>query len=977
MTDDGKLILIDAHALIHRAYHAIQTDLLSPQGEPTKAVYGFTSTLLKVLKDLQPQFVAAAFDVGKTFRNEQFAAYKATRPKMADDLATQIKRVREICEAFGIPIYAEAGFEADDLLGALSRQASERAVPTVIVTGDTDTFQLIDRHTQVLMFIRIGEPVLYDEPKVKERYDLEPHQLIDLKALRGDPSDNIPGASGIGDKTATRLLQTYGSVEGILDHLGEIEPKLREKLKPAEEQLRLSKKLVTIDRFAPAELDLDAMRFGEYDRERVLGLFRELGFGQSLLARLPETSGVETSQPAVELAPQYPAENYRTVLTEQDLDALVAQLKKKKALVVDVETTHLDALQAELVGIAIGIGGCESYYVPIGHQFANKHATDVAPSSDGKNGKGANAKQKTQPSLFDQPVETIQVRKDQDQTPIDQLAREVVIKKLAPLFANAKISKYAHNAKYDLIALAQAGIETKGVAFDTLIAAHLLEPPGQKLGLKALTFSKFGVEMTEIEGLIGKGKAQISMSQVAIDQVSRYACSDADYTYRLVEIYRTQLKERGLEKLFYELEMPLVPVMVQMERAGVLLDVNALAALSQEINARLEQLESRVFEIVGAPFNLGSPQQLSDALFGKLQLSTTRLERTRTGQISTAAGVLESLRSEHPVIELILEHRELSKLKGTYVDALPLLVNPRDGRLHTSFNQTGTVTGRISTSNPNLQNIPVKSELGRLVRRAFIAPPGILLLSADYSQVELRILAHVTQDPNLMKAFDEEEDIHASTAAALFGIPVAEVTPQQRRLGKTINFGVVYGISDWGVAGRTELSLEESRRLISAYWEKYPRVKEYMERTKEQARNQGYVESLMGRRRYFPELASERRVPQGVRNQAEREAINMPIQATAADIIKRAMVNLHRELEARGLAARMILQVHDELLLECPESEVNQVASLVCDTMEHAYEMDVPLNVEVKVGQNWDEMKPLEVERVAEAKVAKRQSKKK
>jgi DNA polymerase I len=945
MNDDGKLVLLDSHALIHRAYHAIQTDLLSPNGEPTKAVFGFTSTLLKVLKDTQPQYVAAAFDVGKSFRSAQFVEYKATRPKLAEDLAVQITRVREICEALGIPIYAKEGFEADDLLGALAKQAGARGIETIIVTGDTDTFQLIDPHTQVQMFLRLGEPVLYDRGKVEERYALRPVQLVDLKALRGDPSDNIPGVAGIGEKTATRLLQQYGSIEGILDHLGELDAKTRVKLSEAEKQLRLNKQLVTIDLDAPVLLDLDAARFGEYDRGRVLGLFRELGF-QSLLARLPESTREEPGALAARATSQGIPLNYHTVLTETDLDALVGKLKASNAFVVDVETTSLDELNAELVGIALGLGNGESYYVPVTHQAVTRPAVIQAEKKS----------KEAQPSLFDKGRETITVAKTQAGRQVSQLGETLVLRKLAPVFTDPKVLKYAHNAKYDLIVLRQAGLATNGLDFDTLIAGHLLEPSGQKLGLKELVFSRFGFQMTEIEGLIGKGKNQISMSEVAIEQVAPYACSDADYTYRLLELYRADLKEHGLEKLFYELEMPLVPVIVELELAGVLLDVDALGRLSVEIAVRLEALEKQVYEMVGAPFNLGSPQQLSDALFTKLALPSARLERTRTGQISTAAGVLEELRPLHPVIGLILEHRELSKLKGTYVDALPQLVSKKDGRLHTSYNQAGTVTGRISSSNPNLQNIPVRSELGRQVRRAFIAPPGRVLLSADYSQVELRILAHITQDENLLKAFAEGEDIHASTASRLFNVPLSEVTSRQRRLGKTINFGVVYGISDWGVSGRTELSVEDSRRLIDGYFDKYPRVKAYIEQTKGQANSRGYVESLMGRRRYFRELTSGRRIPPALKNQAEREAINMPIQATAADIIKRAMVNLHKEFYERNLTSRMILQVHDELVLECPQQEVGAVAPLVREVMEQAYKLDAPLKVDVSVGQDWDKM---------------------
>lgn len=956
-----KLLLVDAHALIHRSYHAITTDLMSPGGEPTKAVYGFINTLLKVLKEVEPQYAAAAFDVGKSFRADRYPEYKATRPKMADDLRPQIQRSREFCEAFGIPVYARAGFEADDLIGALATQANERGLETIILTGDTDTLQLVNENIKVLMFVgRTSEMALYDEPKVEERYGLKPAQLIDLKALRGDTSDNIPGIPGVGDKTATKLILDYQGIEGIYEHLDRVEAKLREKLQSADQQVRLSKALVTIDRDAPAALDLDAARVGEYDRERVVDLFRELGF-QSLLTRLPESAAsTESTVPLRDSGDGAPVvkEQYSAVMSEAELDALVTKIRHAGAFVVDVETTDLDPLRAELVGIAIGLGQGEAYYIPV----ARAANPEPAPADAPKPATRRAAREKPQRSLFETTTESIAVARNADEPahPFARLALDPIRSRLHDVFADERIRKYAHNAKYDWVVLERAGLPFQGLAFDTLIGAHLLEPPGQKLGLKELAFARFGTQMTEIEALIGKGKNQLSMSQVELDKITQYACADADYTYRLYGIYREQLRERGLDVLFYELELPLVPVIVDLERAGVLLDLELLKKLSEEITERMNALEERIYELVGNRFNLGSPVQLSDALFGKLGLSSHGLERTRTGQISTAAGVLESLRDQHEVIPLILEHRELAKLKGTYVDALPQLVNPETGRVHTSFNQTGTVTGRLSSSNPNLQNIPVRTELGRQVRRAFIAPPGSVLLSVDYSQVELRILAHVSRDPNMLKAFADGEDIHASTAALLFNVPIDQVSKEMRRLGKTINFGVVYGISDWGVAGRTELSLEDSRKLINTYNEKYAGVKEYMDRTKALARERGYVESLMGRRRYFPDLSSGRRLPIGVKNQSEREAINMPIQATAADIIKIAMVRLHDRLKAEGFKSRMILQVHDELVLECPESEVKQIAPLVCEIMQNAFRLDAPLQVEVRIGPNWDEMKEIQ-----------------
>lgn len=934
-----KLVLFDAHALIHRAYHAIPPTLTSPTGEPTNATYGFVSTLLRVLGEEHPDCIAAAFDVGRSFRHADFAEYKATRPVLADDLGIQIKRSREVAEAFGIPTFGVEGYEADDLLGTLSRQASEQGVDTVIVTGDTDTFQLIGRHVSVLTFSRqFGDLIRYDQAAIQERYALQPHQLIDFKTLKGDPSDNIPGIPGIGDKTATKLLQTYGTIENIYLHLDEIDKRTREKLSAAEPQARLGKHLVTIVTDAPVELDLDKCRVTAFDRERVVALFRELGF-RSLVERLPGPASVEEIE-FEKIGTESPApatENYHTVDTERALDLLVAKLESGNPIVVDVETTDIDAMKAELVGIAIGRGGGEAYYIPIDQSGSTR------PRS---------AKETRGQMTFDtQPAPAA--------TPSPSLAGSLVIEKLRHIFENPDIPKYAHNAKYDATVLAEAGVELRGIVFDSMVAAHLIEPSGQSIGLKNLAWAKFGVEMTEIEALIGKGKNQISMADVDIAQVSRYACADVDYTGRLVDLYKPQLAERGLDKLFEQVEMPLVPVLVEMERTGVLLDLDFLKQMSENLARRLQELEKQIQEQVGAPLNIASPAQLADALFNKLKLSTAGLPKTKTGQISTAAEVLESLRDAHPVVGLILEHRELSKLKGTYADALPALVHPRTGRVHTDYNQTGTVTGRVSSSNPNLQNIPIRTELGRQVRRAFIAPPGNQLISADYSQVELRVLAHITHDAGLLGAFERGEDIHAATATRLYNVPLDHVTPEMRRVGKTINFGIAYGITGFGIAARTDLTPEEARQMIEHYFEQYPRIKVYVEETKQQAHAQGYVQTPLGRRRYFPELAQGSRVHPSVRNAAEREAINMPIQGTAADIIKIAMVHLDRELHARKLKSRMTLQVHDELVLQVPDDEVRVVAPLVCQVMENAYPLDVKLKVDVSAGPNWDQMLPV------------------
>jgi len=944
-----KLVLLDANALIHRAYHAIPPTLTSPTGEPTNATFGFTSTLLKVLADERPEYIAAAFDIGAPFREKKFAAYKAHRPPLPDDLRVQLHRSRDVVEAFGVPAFGIEGYEADDLLGTLARQANEQGVDVVIVTGDSDAFQLVNAQTCVLTFSRqFGETVLYDQAKVRERYALDPKQLIDFKALKGDASDNIPGVSGIGEKTAAKLLAQYASVENIYAHLDDIEPKLREKLRAGAEQARVGMELVTILTDAPAQLDLEKCRVAAYDRERVITFFRQMGF-RALIERLPKSKTAPSAQaelvaesaPAEKAVPS--AEKYHAILDDAALAALVAKLQTRTAFVIDVETTGTDAMIAELVGIAIGVGDGEAYYIPV--EDDRPQTTDDRQQAE-EDGRKTKSQIQGQLGFENAPSSVAHHR--------SSLARDHVLAKLKPILENDSIKKYAHNAKYDATVLAQAGINLRGLAFDSMIAASLVEPPGQGIGLKALAFKHFGVEMTEIKTLIGKGKKQISMAQVDVAQAAPYACADADYTFRLVETYQPLLAEYDAEKLYYDVEMPLVPALMEMERVGVLLDLDFLKIMSGDLARRLQELVKQIQADVGAPLNIASPQQLSDALFNKLGLPTTGLPKTKTGQISTAADVLDSLRDAHPVITLILEHRELSKLQGTYVEALPALVNPKTGRVHTDYNQTGTVTGRVSSSNPNLQNIPIRTELGRQVRRAFIAPRGSQLISADYSQVELRILAHITRDPGLLDAFARAQDIHAATAAKLYSIAIDHVSDEQRRWGKAINFGIAYGITDYGISARTDLSKKDARALIENYFAQFPRIQEYIETTKREAHARGYVQTLLGRRRYFPELQNTARGHQVARNQAEREAINMPIQGSAADILKLAMIRLHRELLERKLQSRMTLQVHDELVLECPDAEVSIVAPLVKEIMEGAYALESRLKVDVGVGPNWD-----------------------
>ncbi len=916
------LVLIDGHSLAFRAFHALPPNLRTSRGELTNATYGFTSMLLNVLREDRPDYIAVAFDVGRTFRHDMYEAYKAGRPVTPETLHHQVERIKEIVRALNIPIFTQEGYEADDVLGTLARQAEQQDVDVLIVTGDTDAFQLITPHVRVLTSgRRFSDTILYDVERVRARYGLDPQQLVDYKALVGDKSDNIPGVPGIGPKTATRLLQQYGTLEGIYEHIDAVKPeRVRKALLAHKERLFKARDLVRIRTDLPLHLDLEACRSRDFDRQRVLAIFQELEF-HSLMHRLPEpdrSNGhkgeVNAVQPSlfgvdVERARNH-LESPLIVTTAEALADLLGHLNAASRIAFDVETDSIDPHRARLVGLALAWGPemQQAAYIPIGHREGNA------------------------------------------------LPWEHVRDALAPTMARPEPLYIAHNAKYDLTVLQRHGLDVQGRLADTMIMAWLINPGRRRLGLKELAFNEFGVEMTEITELIGKGKTQITMDQVSVAQAAPYAAADVTVTLRLYDHLRPQLAERDQEKLFWEIEMPLVPVLMAMERHGVLVDTKFLQELSREFSQRLQTLEAQIYELVGYRFNINSTQQLSDALFGSLGLPAQGLRTTKSGHYSTAAGVLEKLRGRHPVIELILQQRQLQKLLSTYIRALPKMVNPETGRIHTDFNQTGAETGRLASNSPNLQNIPIRTELGRLIRKAFIAPPGHVLLAADYSQVELRILAHVSGDPTLIQAFKEGRDIHAHTASLVYRVPIEEVTPQQRRVAKMTNFAISYGVTGYGLAERTEMDQEAATAFIAEYFRTYPKVKTYIDRIKQEVREKGYVQTLLGRRRYFPELLPDSGAGRNLRLAAERAAINHPIQGTAADIIKMAMIRLHRRLREAGLNTAMILQVHDELVFEVPEAEQEQVISLVREIMEHAYPLIVPLNVDIEVGLNWYEM---------------------
>ncbi|MBN1369263.1 MAG: DNA polymerase I [Dehalococcoidaceae bacterium] len=904
------MVVFDGNALVHRAYHAIP-ELTTKGGEVVNAVYGFTSMFLKVLKDIGPEYCAVAFDrKAPTFRHQMFDDYKANRPPTPPDLVTQIEKTRELVRAFNIPLFEMDGYEADDMLGALSCRAEEAGVETVIVTGDADAMQLVRPGVKVLYSKFSGNStatVLYDEAEVENKFGVKPALVADYKALVGDTSDNFPGVPGIGPVKAVKLINDFGSVDQIYQNLERVQPeKLRTLLAASEEVARQGKILATIVNDVPLAFNLEDCRLSHYDRTRVVELFQQLEFS-SLLGKLPPSEALPPSGEETETEPQaqvtHVACTYSTINTPQALETLVKNMKAAGSFAFDAETTGLDLEKSPVVGFSFAAKPGDGAYIPMGHigweQAKQLEAADVAAA-------------------------------------------------LKPLMENPLIAKTAHNAKFDLQAMRGMGIEVAGLNFDTMIAAYLL---GEKaLGLKELAFNRLGVEMTSIKELIGSGKGQINMSQVEVSQAVQYACADADMTCRLREIFASELKQKQLYKLFEEVEMPLLPVLAGMEQAGILLDTRLLDGLSHRLAQRLIELEASIYENTGHRFNINSPRQLGQVLFDDLQLSGGK--KTKSGY-STDASVLDTLKGTHPVVDLIVEFRTLAKLKTTYVDALPGMVNPRTGRLHTSFNQTRTTTGRLSSSDPNLQNIPVRGDLGREIRQAFIAPEGTRLLSGDYSQIDLRVLAHLSRDQVLMETFKRDEDVHTATAVQLFGVKPAEATADMRRLAKTVNFGVIYGMSGYGLEQATELNRQEAEQFITTYFARYPGVKQYLEETKRLAASQGYVQTVLGRRRMIPEITSANR---NIREAAERMAINMPVQGTSADIIKVAMINLDREISRRNLKSRMLLQVHDELIFEVPEAEIETMICLVPDLMSRAIELAVPVKVDIKIGKNWGDM---------------------
>lgn len=892
------LVLVDGSSFLFRAYHALPP-LNNSKGEPTGAIYGVANMLRKLLRAYATPYFAVVFDApGKTFRNHLFEAYKAHRPPMPEELKAQLKPLQELIEALGIPLIIEEGVEADDVIATLARQAKALNFDVVVATSDKDLAQLVDE--RLILDNTMSETCL-DVAGVQEKFGVPPDKIADYLALVGDPADNIPGVPGIGPKTAAKLLNQYGRLDEAIARADEIPGKIGERLRAHLEELALSRRLATVHSDVALGVTLEDLKRRSPDQAKLVDLLKRLEFTswlRQLDELLPTTRDERTSGLSAD---------YRAVLTKVSLDEWLKWLQQAPLFAFDTETTDLNYLDARLVGVSFAIEPGKAAYVPMGHDYLG------APM---------------------------------------QLDRDSVLEALRPLLTSERILKLGQNLKYDAHVLANHGIELKGIAHDTMLQSYVLNSTATRHDLDSLALTYLGLKTTRYEEVAGKGAKQIPFQQVSLEQAVAYAAEDADITLRLHRVlWPKLLAEPKLKRVYLEIEMPLVPVLVRMERHGVLVDREALTALGKELKQRCAAIEEQVYCIAGETFNLASPKQIQHILFEKLDLPV--LQKTPKGQPSTSEAVLQELAADYELPRLILEHRALSKLKSTYTDRLPQQIHPRTGRVHTSYHQAVTATGRLSSSEPNLQNIPIRREEGRRIRRAFIAPPGYRLVAADYSQIELRIMAHLSGDPNLLRAFAAGVDVHRATAAEVFNVAPDQVSPEQRRIAKTINFGLIYGMSAFGLANQLGVEQEEAQAYIARYFERYPGVYAYMQATKQSAYQLGYVETLFGRRLYVPELKSSN--PQR-RQYAERTAINAPMQGSAADIIKRAMIAVDRWiLEAARDRVKMIMQVHDELVFEVAEDYLEQAIVQIRAHMQEAASLSVPLVVEIGVGTNWEE----------------------
>ena len=903
----APLILVDGSSYLYRAFHASErANLRTSDGRPTGAIRVMTN----MLKSLKRQYVGSPISVifdakGKTFRHDMYSEYKATRKPMPDDLRSQVEPIHNIVRAMGFPLLMIEGVEADDVIGTLAREATEKKVDTIISTGDKDIAQLVSAHVSL---IDTMNDVFTDQAGVVDKFGIPAELIIDYLALMGDSSDNIPGMPGVGKKTALALLQGLGSIDEIAQRLDEVaalgfrgSKTFAQKFEEHKDVVYLSRDLATIKTDVELSVQVDELKAETVDTEALITLFKEFEF-RSMVTEL-EKGGTSESSEAVEPAPKG---EYVTITDKDEFSVWLDQLKNAELFAFDTETTSLDYMVAELVGVSFAVEAGKAAYVPVAHDYLG------AP---------------------------------------EQLDRKWVLEQLKPLLEDPEQAKVGQNLKYDESVLARYDVELKGIAFDTMLESYVLNSVATRHNMDALADKYLGYKTISYEEIAGKGAKQLTFNQVDLEKAGPYAAEDADVTLRLHQAIWPQLeKEAALKAVFDDIELPLVDILSRLERNGALIDANLLGKQSHELGVRLVELEKTAHDMAGKEFNLGSPKQLQEILFEKMELPI--IKKTPKGQPSTAEEVLQELALDYPLPKLILEHRSLSKLKSTYTDKLPLLINPTTGRVHTSYHQAVTATGRLSSSDPNLQNIPIRSEEGRRVRQAFVAPDGYTLVAADYSQIELRIMAHLSQDKGLLDAFAHGLDIHKATAAEVFGVSLDDVTSDQRRSAKAINFGLIYGMSAFGLAKQLGISRPSAQEYIDLYFERYPGVLRYMEETKEFAREKGYVETLFGRRLYLPEINARN----GMRRQAaERTAINAPMQGTAADIIKRAMIRVDDWLENSDLEARMIMQVHDELVLEVKDSQLEQLTDGIKMQMEASAELDVPLLVEADSGSSWDE----------------------
>jgi DNA polymerase I len=918
-----RLFLIDAYALIYRSFFAfVNRPLVSSRGENTSAPFGFAQFLERVRTELDPDYIAIVFDAGTSFREVEYPAYKATREKMPTELEASIGRIREICAGYRFPVIELEGYEADDVIGTLAAQAREAGVETVIVSGDKDFYQLVSPGVHLLNPGRGGstgvEAEYVDESNAAGKFGIPPGQVVDYLALIGDSSDNVPGAPGIGPKTAVSLLGTYGSVEAVLEAAEALTGKrVRESLLAHGDDVRLSKRLVTIRTDLEVTLELERLRVQEPDHAALRDLFVDLEFRR--LADDFARRAMEAGAPG-EAVPAAIETSYMLVTDAAEIDDIVRRVRAQGWVSVDTETTSLDPMRAHLVGLSMSLTEGEAYYLPFGH---------CAPGG---------------PEL--------ELDYEPESVPNLPALDAGACRSLVAMLEDPGVRKVGQDLKYDLIVLERAGVKLRGIWFDTMIASYVLDPGRREHHLAALAVDLLAYKTLTYAEVTGRGKSQLSFAEVGLEAARDYACQDADCALRLFRRFEADLETHALGTLFHGLEMPLVPVLARMELAGIRIDVPLFRESSRRLAKELELIQDEVYKLAGEPFNLNSTPQLREVLFERLGLPV--LKRTKTGP-STDVTVLEELAEQgHQVPRLLMEYRELEKLRSTYVDALPRLVHPETGRIHTSFNQTVAATGRLSSSDPNLQNIPIRTALGREIRKGFVADEGHLLLGVDYSQIELRILAHFSGDEAFVEAFRKGIDVHRQTAAVIFGVPIEEVSAGMRAQAKTINFATLYGQGSFSLARQLGISREEAQRFIDQYFERFSGVRAFLDAQVTTAKEKGYVETLLGRRRYIPELRSGN---WNVRQFGERVAQNTPIQGTAADMIKKAMIEIDAALEATPTGARMLLQVHDELLLEVAEDRVDEVRALVVEKMEGALELEVPLVADAGVGRSWYEAK--------------------